>query len=138
MTRTFRDAGVLITAARGVTEAAKAALLILDDPEREFASSAFVRLEVLPKAAYNRKMKEAQFYETYFDAVTHWADDLEHLVQEAGMLASQFGLSAMDALHTAAALLVGAEEFITTEQATKPIHRVTGVKVITLSWESVG
>ena len=132
MTRTLIDAGVLIVAARGVDALAQAALDILDDPEREFVSSAFVRLEVLPKAVYNRKVKEVQFYETFFDAVALWSEDLETLVREADLLASQEGLSAMDALHVAAAILLNADELITTERPTKPIHRITAVKVISL------
>jgi hypothetical protein len=46
MNLTFIDAGVLIAAARGSTVQASRAMGILDDPEREFAASAFPRLEV--------------------------------------------------------------------------------------------
>ena len=45
--RTFVDSGVLITAARGSGESAHDALAILDDPDREFVSSFFIRLEVI-------------------------------------------------------------------------------------------
>jgi hypothetical protein len=38
----------------------------------------------------------------------------------------------MDALHIAAAISVGAEEFITTEKPTKPMYRVTDIKVVSL------
>ena len=48
MKLTFVDAGVLIAAVRGTEEIAKRALQVLDDPELNFASSVFVRLEVLP------------------------------------------------------------------------------------------
>lgn len=60
------DSGVLIAAARGTDEAARRAMAVLDDPERSFASSAFVRLEVLPKALRHRREAEARFYETFF------------------------------------------------------------------------
>lgn len=65
---TFIDAGVLIAAARGRTEVSAEALAILDDPDRSFASSEFVRLEVLPKALFNRKSAEAEFYLEFFHA----------------------------------------------------------------------
>jgi hypothetical protein len=39
----------------------------------------------------------------------------------------------MDALHIAAALSVNAEEFITTEKLTKPMHRVTELAVISIA-----
>ena len=53
--RTFIDAGVLIAAARGKDAPSMSALEILDDQSREFVSSPFVELEVIPKAIYNRK-----------------------------------------------------------------------------------
>ncbi len=48
MKRTFVDSGVLIAAARGNEDVARQAMAVLDDPEREFASSPLVKLEVLP------------------------------------------------------------------------------------------
>ena len=72
MTITFVDAGVLIAAARGTTEVSARAMVILDDPARSFASSEFIRLEVLPKAVFNGKTNEAEFYRKFFDAVAHW------------------------------------------------------------------
>lgn len=43
-----------------------------------------------------------------------------------------FGLGAMDALHIAAALSVGATEFITNEKPEKSIHRTQSIKVISI------
>jgi predicted nucleic acid-binding protein len=42
------------------------------------------------------------------------------------------GLAAMDALHVAAALSVGAEEFVTREKKTKPMFRVSSLKVVSI------
>jgi hypothetical protein len=42
-------------------------------------------------------------------------------------------MSGFDALHIACAVFGGAEEFITTEKASKPIHRTKLVKVISIS-----
>jgi hypothetical protein len=47
MTITVVDAGVLIAAARGSIDVSARAMAILDDPDRSFASSEFVRLEVI-------------------------------------------------------------------------------------------
>lgn len=123
MKRTFIDAGVLISAARGTDAVATKALQILDDPDREFASSVFVRLEVLPKSIYFKRENEIQFYETFFDAVVYWTNNMEVLTSEAYREACATGLSAMDALHVAAAKLVGADELVTTESVDKPLHR---------------
>ncbi|WP_242058310.1 hypothetical protein [Microcoleus sp. FACHB-SPT15] len=42
-------------------------------------------------------------------------------------------MSAIDALHVAAALSVNAEELITAEKPSKPMHRVTKIKVISIA-----
>ena len=128
----FIDSGVLVAAARSVGELSEKALCILEDCEREFASSLFVKLEVIPKAISNRQTKESEFYEIFFSSVTYWANDLDKIVQDAYQIASQYGLAAMDALHVAAALSVGASELVTTEKRTKPMHRVTSINVISI------
>lgn len=132
MKRTFIDAGVLIAAARGQGEVAHAAMTVLDDPDREFASSTFVKLEVLPKPVYNRRQSEVDFYETFFAGVTVWADPTPALVDEAFREACLSGLSTVDALHIAAAASVGADEFVTSERTEKPIHRTKRVRVTSI------
>jgi len=129
MTITFVDAGVLIAAARGTAEVSAQAMAILDDPERSFASSEFVRLEVLPKALFNRKSDEAEFYLQFFRAVTHWPVSMDVVVRQAYELAVRFGLAALDALHVAAAINAGAEDFVTSEKPGKPLFRVTTIRV---------
>jgi len=130
--KTYLDAGVLIAAVRGRDEVAARAMQVLDDPDREFVSSAFLKLEVLPKAVYGKRQPEVEFYETFFAAVRHWAKTLTRIVEKARQHANTHGLGAMDALHVAAAISVGADELVTTEKPEKPIHRVTEVKVISL------
>jgi predicted nucleic acid-binding protein len=129
--RTFVDASILIIAARAVDSSSHRALSLLDE-NREFISSPFIRLEVLPKAVYYRNQDEVDFYHSFFEAVTHWVEVSPALLAEAGRVATSYGLSALDALHIAAALSAGAEEFITTEKANKPLHRVTELKITAL------
>ena len=69
MTLTYIDSGVLITASRGENAIAEKALTVLSDETRTFASSEFVKLEVLPKAIYNKQLAEAAFYEVFFNSV---------------------------------------------------------------------
>ena len=132
MKRTFVDAGVLIAAARGGNVQAARAMEILDDPEREFAASPFLRLEVLPQALFNKRVAEAEFYEAFFATVSHWATDLAAVAEIAMREASTNGVEAMDALHIAAAACVGASELITTEKPSRSIHRARAVKVVTI------
>jgi predicted nucleic acid-binding protein len=133
MIRTFIDSGVLIAAARNSGPVSDRALEVLEDENREFISNIFVRLEVLPKSVCYRKVTEAEFYRAFFDSVEYWARDLEGLVEEAYRVASQYGLSAIDAIHVASAILTGADEMITTERSTKPMHQVKGINVISIA-----
>ena len=128
---TFIDAGVLIAAARGTGIKALTAFSVLDDPVREFASSVFVQLEVLPKAAYNKQRAEENFYKSFFAAVTSWADPAD-TIRDSLDVASTYGLSALDGLHVTAALGLRADELVTTEGTTKPIHRAQGIKIISI------
>ncbi|NEP90715.1 MAG: PIN domain-containing protein [Okeania sp. SIO2C2] len=130
--KTYIDFGVLIQASRGDTSIGIKAQEILDDPQREYATSSFVKLEVLPKAIYNKQLAEVNFYETFFAGCTIWANELEKIVESAQKLASDFGINAIDALHVAAAISVNADELITTEKPNKPMHRVTQIRVISI------
>ena len=107
-------------------------MAILDDPDREFAASAFLRLEVLPQASFNKRLAEVAFYEAFFATVTRWATDLPQITEGALREASTFGVEAMDALHIAAANSVGATELVTTERPARSIHRARSVRVITI------
>ena len=132
MIRTFLDAGVLIAAARGNNPLSQRALEIVRDRERVFVSSPFIRLEVLPKAVFHRQEGETLFYRSYFDGVAVWVNPDQDLVEEADDVASRFGLAALDALHVTSALIAGADELVTTERPSRPIHRVSGLSVKTM------
>jgi hypothetical protein len=129
---TFVDAGVLIGAARGGTEQARRAMAVLDDPERSFAASPFLRLEVLPQALFHRRTAEVAFYEAFFAEVSTWATDLPAIVEAAQREASTYGVEAMDALHVAAAASAGAVELVTAEKPTRSIHRARSITVKTI------
>lgn len=129
----FVDTGILIAAARGDGAIAERAMQVLDDPDARFASSNLVKLEVLPKPQYNRKQDEVAFYHEFFAAVAVWAEANESLVQSAFDEAVKSGLDALDSLHVASAVAVGADELVTTERRTKPIHRSKLVSVRTIT-----
>jgi hypothetical protein len=131
MVRTFLDAGVLIAGARATGEQQEKVLRILEDPERVFVASPFLYLELIPKAAFNKRRLERAFYEKYFRG-TEWGKDAAKIAVVAQREAELAGLAAMDALHLAAAHLARADEFITTEKPGRSIHRSTLVKVLYL------
>lgn len=114
MTRTYVDAGVLIAANRGDSLAAHRAARLLEAPDRMFVASEFLRLEVLPKALYHRNPAEVYLYETFFARVVSWVEPVERVIELAGRQAARHGLNALDALHVAAAILLEADELVTT------------------------
>jgi len=63
-------------------------------------------------------------------SVEEWADAAPEPVAQAEQVARYHGLNALDALHVAAAIALGADGLVTTERPTKPLHRVTGVAVV--------
>lgn len=130
---TYLDSGVLIAASRGDDLVSLKANFILDSKQRQFCSSAFVRLEILTKAKYHQQQDEIDFYQTFFSNCFLYANDLDTIVNLAEELASKYGLNALDALQIASAISVNAQEFITTEKTTKPLHRVTEIKVTSLT-----
>ena len=134
MTKTaYIDSGVLINAFRGESALGLRAINILDDSDRIFASSVFVQLETLPKAIYQQQQTEQDFYQAFFNIVHHWSIDLLTILPNAQTIASRYGIAGMDAIHIAAAIAIGAEEFVTTEKSTKPMFRVTELQMISIA-----
>jgi hypothetical protein len=130
--RTFLDAGVLIAAARGRGVVDRRAYAILDDPQRRFVTSKYIRMEVLPKALYHRQNMEVLLYEQFFSRAAQIVPSSPTLTQHTYTEACTCGLSALDAFHVAAAKFCAAEEFITTERPTTPLFRVTGIVIKTI------
>ncbi len=132
MIRTYLDTGVLITLVRGPRGLVRSAVDLLEDPERQFVASAFLRLEVLPKAIYYRQAEEIVLYRRFFERVVAWADPNDEIVAIAEQEAAAYGLNALDSLHVASAIMLNADELVTTEGQRKPIHRVERVRVASL------
>lgn len=130
--RTYVDSGVLITAARGVPALSAPAIELLSDSSREFVSSDWVRLEVLPKARYFKQRAELSFYDLFFSRVAVWAPFEPGLLDEAMQEASTSGLSAADAIHVVLAAVSGCEELITSEKQTSAIHRTSRLRIVSI------
>lgn len=122
--RTYLDTGVLIAAFQGDHDLHKAAFSIIDDPDRDFLVSDFLRLELLPKPVFHRKDSEVEFYKAFFDSASQHLAVTQQSTEAAFSLACQYGLGPIDALHVSAALEASAAEFITNEKATKPFFNI--------------
>jgi predicted nucleic acid-binding protein len=128
---TYLDSGVLLAAWRSA-ELRPAALRVLEDPGRQFATSQLARLELLPKAVFEKRLVESAFYEAHFEEAVATQPLDKELGNDAQKLAEKYGLAAVDALHLSAALRSGAKEFYTSEKPGKPMFRVKELRVISL------
>jgi len=118
-TLTYIDSGVLIFAAQGKTAAAALALPFLADPNREYVTSDYVRLEVLPKATFYKRTAEVAFYDLFFTTTSRSIPTSEALLKYALEEACKTGIQGLDAVHIACAVFAGAEEFITSEKTSR-------------------
>jgi hypothetical protein len=109
----------------------------MEDPRRQFYTSQLVKLELLPKAAFFKQEAEIECYQTHFRAAKGEEPLSRELGEKAAELAHQHGLAAVDALHLAAAIRQGADEFITAEKPGKPMFRVRDISVKSLHTQSV-
>lgn len=108
------------------------ALPFLVDPAREYVTSDYVRLEVLPKCTYHKRTAEVEFCSEFFKLNSRIIPTSPALLEYALEEACSTGISGFDAVHIACAVFAGAEEFITSEKDTAPIHRTQKVKVISI------
>jgi hypothetical protein len=131
-TLTYIDSGVLIFAAKGTTGSAALALPFLGDPNREYVTSDYVRLEILPKATFHKRTAELAFYNLFFSTTTRSIPTSPALLEYALDEACKTGIQGLDAVHIACAVFAGAEEFITSKKIDKPIHRTKLVKMISI------
>ncbi|MEJ5367968.1 MAG: PIN domain-containing protein [Bryobacteraceae bacterium] len=130
--RTYVDSSVLIAAWRGEETIQKRALGILLDEERHLLVSDLLRLEVLPKPKFHRRFEEEQFMLEIL-ALGEDVDATGSVTRHALSLASKYNLSAIDALHAAAAIQAKADEFVTLEKPDKPLCKITELRVVSLA-----
>ncbi len=126
--RTYLDSSVLLAACARKDEIGRRALEILDDPVRSFVLSDAVRLEIFPKAIYEKRQDEIDFYEVIFAQSEQLKWHIDTLYRACD-LAEQHGIAAMDAIHVATALDAGVDEFVTAEKSTKPMFRVAALRI---------
>jgi predicted nucleic acid-binding protein len=130
--KTLLDSGVLMLAWRGNSPAAAAARQILTEASSEFVTCENVQLELLPKATFEKRRSEVEFYNEHFSKAAACEPFSAELGKSALSLAKKYGLAAGDALNLASAIRLGADEFITSELPGKPMFRVAGIKVVSL------
>jgi predicted nucleic acid-binding protein len=131
-TKTFVDANVLIAAWRGNADLLKKSMEIIDDPDREFIVSDYLKLEVMPKPTFFKNNDEIQFMQTFIDNASWQVNATPSITSQAIALACRYGLSAMDALHAETAIEAKADVFFTIEKPTRPLSRIQEIKVISL------
>ncbi len=128
----YIDANILIAAYRGNAEISELAISVLEDPDHDLVVSDPLWLELMPKLLFFKRNDESEFFEAIFASAVFrigWSIDMTSLARE---LAVRYGRAAMDAIHAAAAILAGADEFVTGERQTKPLLRVKEIAVRSL------
>lgn len=133
--RSFLDSGILIDAARGKPPYGTVALRFLANAneDRVFLTSPYVWLETVPKAQYMGQADEVDLYKDFFEnPAVRWCREWDRLEQVARTEAIRHGLSALDALHLAAAHLLRADEFVTVERPGKALYRNQLIRVVYL------
>lgn len=130
--RTFVDSNVIITAAKNKDKAGRDALAFLSGTDREFLTSPFIELEVLPKPVRMGGREEVAFIEEFLGGCTV-IRDLDGMVRLAYDEMVSHNVKLVDALHLAAAHLGGADELVTLEGHEQPMYRTRLVKVSLLA-----
>jgi predicted nucleic acid-binding protein len=138
MKRTYVDANVLIAAFQGDEDTSRRAMEVLDDPRRKLVISGYLRLEVLPKPSFHRRQDEVEFMNTILENAAENIPSNPDLTTSAINLASRYDLTPIDALHAGAAVTAGVDGLVTMEKPTKPLCRVTEVKVVSLHSSAMG
>lgn len=131
-TRTFVDADVLITAFQGKDEIWQKAIEVLDDPEREFVVSDYLKLEVIPKPTFHGFHEEVQFMQTFIDNASIQVGATPSITAQAITLACRYDLTPLDALHAGTAIESNADMLITLERPTSPLCQIKEVKIVSL------
>lgn len=124
--RVFLDANVLIRLGRGEPDTEGAIRQLCTTHNVTFYTSDLLRLEVIPKAIFHRKIGEIAYYGPWFKQAES-IPIVPALLARAEEITIQYGLSALDAAHSAAAESVGAL-LVTQEKRDRPLHRVPVVK----------
>jgi predicted nucleic acid-binding protein len=130
--KTYVDSNVLITAFQGREEIFRKAMEILDDPEREFIGSDYLRLETIPKPTFHKREEEVAFMEAFFESAQENIPSSPAITGKAIQFAGCHDIHPMDALHLSAALHAKADEFVTLEKPEKPMFKVKGLQVTSL------
>lgn len=109
------------------------AIELLRDDTRELLATSLVELELTQPQFDPRRKDEADFYLDYLrNIVTESADVTESLIAMGIDTVRSTQASAMDAMHLACAIHMGADEFVTSEATGKPLFREKRIPVVYL------
>ena len=104
---------------------------LLGEVKRIFLSCPYLDFELLPQVVQNTNRVQQNFLEAYL-AATIRIEDFGAIFRTAFKEACGSPVNGMDALHIAAAHLLEADEFITTEKPGKAIYKNSLVSVVYL------
>ena len=85
--------------------------------------------ESFMQPTFHKRKAELAFLHDFFAGVVDWCEASEELVAAALAEAGAVPLSAVDAIHVAAAKQLKADELVTAERPGKPLHKVRDLSV---------
>jgi predicted nucleic acid-binding protein len=97
-----------------------------------------VRLEAIGHTMREGYVEQLHYYLEFFKGVSFWATDLKAVVDKAIGECMSTPIDSMDALHVAAAVLVGADELVTTEKPGRGRNITRTVSLPVVSIHSAG
>jgi len=130
--KTFVDANMLMAAFQGTDELCQKAMQILDDPDRDFIVTDYLKLEIIPQPTFHRRNEELYFMQTFLSSASLYLKPTSLVTDQAVTLACKYSLGAMDALHAGAALVSKADSLVTLEKPEKPLCQVKEIRVVSL------
>jgi predicted nucleic acid-binding protein len=131
-TKTFVDASVLIAAFRGKDDICQKAMEVIEDNDREFVVSDYLKLELIPKPTFFKNEEELLFMQGFIDNASTYVHANSLITEQAIALACRYGLSAIDALHAEAAIETSADVLVTVEKPNKPFYRIKEIKIVSI------
>src|ERR1035437_6249 len=96
--KTYIDVGGLIAVMRGEDKMAATARSFLYEPLREYVTSDYVKLELLPKCTFHKNEEERQFYEEFFKSIKINVPNSDELLAFAIDEGCKTGISGIDAI----------------------------------------
>jgi predicted nucleic acid-binding protein len=136
--RTYVDASVIIVGflANGLDHRTQVVYNFFQEPDRLIMVSDYLWLEVMPNSLYYKHDDRVVYINKIFER-SEKISSSQAIIDKAISLAASYGLSAMDALHSASAIEGKADELVTFEKSINLFFVFHHQKFVLFPWFKV-